>query len=344
MTSTVSRAQRALALLLARPEGGSAARRWARACLADAPGGFADGTRGSVPVAHLEAVERRLASLGWRWTTAEDPDFPAPLAALADPPLGLFVRGRMPSEPAVAVVGARRATAYGREVGDHLGRELVRAGVWVVSGMARGVDAAAHRGALAAGGRTAAVWGAGPDVVYPREHADLAGQIALGGALLTEYPPGTRPLPYHFPERNRLIAGLSQVVVVVEADERSGALVTARLALEEGREVMAVPGSVFSRLSAGPNGLLRAGAAPVLSASDVLAVLGLPALPGGRADEPELLALLPHGESVSVDHLAASSGKPVAELLEVLLQLELQGWLTRDPDGRYRRRQSGPAP
>ncbi len=162
-------------------------------------------------------------------------------------------------------MGARRATAYGREVAEYLGRELAAAGVAVVSGMARGVDAAAHRGALAGGGRTVAVWGAGPDRVYPPEHAELAEEIAAPGCLLTEYPPGAPPLAHHFPERNRLIAGLAEAVVVVEADERSGALITARLALDEGREVLAVPGSVFSRLSAGPNGLLRAGAAPVLS-------------------------------------------------------------------------------
>ena len=189
----------------------------------------------------------------------------------------MFVRGTLPDGPAVAMVGARRASAYGREVAEYLGRELAAAGVAVVSGMARGVDAAAHRGALAAGGPTAGGLGCGPRPGLPpgarRRWPRRSPPTAL---CVTEYPPGCAPLAHHFPERNRIIAGLSEAVVVVEADERSGALITARLALDEGREVMAVPGSVFSRLSAGPNGLLRAGAAPVLTADDVLGVLGLP--------------------------------------------------------------------
>lgn len=275
--------------------------------------------------------------LGWRWQPSWSDGFPHGLSALADPPLGLFVRGELRSGPAVAIVGARRASAYGREVAEHLGHELAAAGVCVVSGMARGVDAAAHRGALAGGGATVAVWGAGPDRVYPTEHAALAEEIAATGALVTEYPPGAPPRAAHFPERNRLIAGLAQVVVVVEADERSGALVTARLALDEGREVMAVPGSIFSRLSAGPNGLLRAGAAPVLTASDVLAVLGVAPVASEAGEEPEFLAVFPAGEAASVDHLAAASGRPVAQVVEELLRLELAGWVTREPDGRYRR-------
>jgi len=281
-------------------------------------------------------VLEQLAATGWSFLPAADPGFPALLDVLADPPLGLFVRGALPDRPPVAVVGARHASAYGREVAEYLGRELAAGGACVVSGMARGVDGAAHRGALAAGGPTVAVWGAGPDRVYPREHAALAEEIAAAGALVTEYPPGSPPLAAHFPERNRLIAGLAKVVVVVEADERSGALVTARLALDEGRDVMAVPGSVFSRMSAGPNGLLRAGAAPVLSAVDVLGVLGLAAAQRGDA-EPEFLRQLPAGTSATVDELAAHSGLPVARLLELLLELELAGWLVRESDGRYRR-------
>jgi len=281
-------------------------------------------------------VLEQLAATGWSFLPAADPGFPALLDVLADPPLGLFVRGELPDRPPVAVVGARHCSAYGREVAEYLGRELAAGGACVVSGMARGVDGAAHRGALAAGGPTVAVWGAGPDRVYPREHAALAEEIAAAGALVTEYPPGSPPLAAHFPERNRLIAGLAKVVVVVEADERSGALVTARLALDEGRDVMAVPGSVFSRMSAGPNGLLRAGAAPVLSAADVLGVLGLAAAQRGDA-EPEFLRQLPAGTSATVDELAAHSGLPVARLLELLLELELAGWLVRESDGRYRR-------
>ncbi len=320
------------------PEGGRKARDLGRALLADPelPGPEADAVRAAGDRALV--LEEALCRQGWRFLTPADPGFPPRLAAISDPPLGLFARGRVPEGAAVALVGARRATTYGREVGEYLGRELARAGAAVVSGMARGVDAAAHRGALAGGGATVAVWGAGPDRPYPPEHAGLAEEIAASGCLLTEYPPGCPPLPHHFPERNRIIAGVSDAVVVVEADERSGALITARLALEEGREVMAVPGSVFSRLSVGPNGLLRAGAAPVLTADDVVAALGLPRR-GTTAgeDEDPLLALIPQGEAITVDRLAASSHLPVARILEALLALELAGRVARQADGSYRR-------
>ena len=334
-----------MACVVAQPEGSRKARELGRAFLADPelPGREADEIRAGLE-ARVRAVEDEISRLGWHFVASGEPGFPARLAAVADPPLGLFVRGSLPEGHAVAVVGARRASAYGREVAEYLGRELARAGVAVISGMARGVDAAAHRGALAAGGPTTAVWGAGPDRVYPPEHEGLAEEIATHGCLATEYPPGCAPLAHHFPERNRIIAGLCEAVVVVEADERSGALITARLALEEGREVMAVPGSVFSRLSAGPNGLLRAGAAPVLTADDVLATLGLPPQPSGAGaeEEPPLLALIRPGESVTVDRLAAESRLPVAQVLEALVALELGGRVVRQADGSYRRSHVNP--
>ena len=171
------------------------------------------------------------------------------MRAISDPPLGLFVRGQLTDKPAVTIVGSRKASPYGRQVARLLGEELGRAGVVVVSGMARGVDKAAHEGALAVGGSSWAVWGTGPDRVYPPEHGALAEELATCGALLTEYPPGTPPRRHHFPERNRILAGVARAVVVVEAAARSGALVTARLGLEEGREVLAVPGNIFSELS-----------------------------------------------------------------------------------------------
>ena len=183
-----------------------------------------------------------------------------------------------------------------------------------------------------------AVWGAGPDRVYPAENASMAKEIATRGGLITEYPPGAAPRAHHFPERNRLIAGLAQVVVVVEADEKSGALSTARLALDEGREVMAVPGSIFSRLSTGPNALIRSGAAPVLSAADVLSALGHPrGRPDGSLGAPDELAAVTPGEAFTVDHLAAVLDQPVARVLDQLLQWELAGRVAREPDGRYRR-------
>lgn len=280
------------------------------------------------------------ARAGFAWYPADEPSFPESLRALADPPLGLFLKGRFPTGPAVAIVGSRRASAYGKEVASYLGRELAQAGVWVISGMARGVDAAAHRGALEGGGLTVAVWGSGCDRVYPPEHRDLADAIAQRGGLVTEYPPGTPPRRENFPERNRIIAGLCQILVVVEADERSGALLSAKLALEEGREVMAVPGSVFSPLSAGPNGLLRAGAAPVLCAQDVLDALGVSTVaqpPATKKEGQGLLRFFPPGLALTVDELAARCGKEVTELLPELTALELAGQLVREPDGRLRR-------
>lgn len=338
MTTPTSTSRRALAWVLAHPDGARESRRQARAWLA---GESADPLRAAAAEAagpRIGKVLGELEHLGWRWCFAGEPDFPANLATVGDPPLGLFVRGTFPGGPAVALVGARRASAYGREVAEWFGQELARAGVNVVSGMARGVDAAAHRGALAAGGPTTAVWGSGPDRTYPPEHEQLAAEIADHGALVSEYPPGSPPLAHHFPERNRIIAGLAQAIVVVEADVRSGALITARLALDEGREVLAVPGSVFAPLSTGPNGLLRSGAAPALAVADILDVIGVEA-PTPTPDEPArgLLEAFRSGVTLSVDDLSAASGMPVSAVLESLVQLELEGRVAREPDGSYRR-------
>ena len=213
----------------------------------------------------------------------------------------------------------------------------------VVSGMARGVDACAHEGALAAGGPTWAVWGSGPDRLYPPEHGRLAEAIAAAGALLSEYPPGTPPRRHHFPERNRLIAGLADATVVVEAAAGSGALGTAGQAVEEGREVFAVPGGIFSELSVGPNTLLRLGARPLLTARDVLEVVAPGAAQAadastGRPDDGWLLARLPAGTACTVDELAAAASVGLPALLAELLRLELEGAVERLPDGRFARR------
>lgn len=282
----------------------------------------------------VDRVLERLDPLGWRWSTPGDSAYPPLLGQVADPPLGLFVRGVVTWRAVVAVVGSRRASAYGRQVARLLGEELAAAGVVVASGMARGVDAAAHQGVLERGGATVAVWGTGPDRVYPPEHRSLAEAIASTGALVTEYLPGTPPRPHHFPERNRILAGMSHAVVVVEAAARSGALVTARLALDEGREVLAVPGSIFSPQSLGPNALLRLGARPVLTPRDVLQVVPVP--DGvGRRERAAREGLLSHGEALTVDELAARSGLAVEALSARLLELELEGELERLGDGRY---------
>lgn len=292
--------------------------------------------------AEVDRVLDRIAASGWRWLVPGDAGYPALLGSIADPPLGLFVRGSLSPGPLVAVVGSRKASRYGLQVARMLGEELARAGVVVVSGMARGVDAAAHRGALAASGESWAFWGAGPDRIYPPEHRSLAEEMASSGALMTEYLPGTPPRRHHFPERNRLIAGACQATVVVEAAARSGALATARAAVEEGREVFAVPGPIFSHTSVGPNTLLRVGARPLLVPSDVLEVVrpgyrapAVTTTDPGRGDE--LLAHLPPGCALTADQIAAAAGMGVGDVLARLLNLEVSGTVERAVDGRYAR-------
>lgn len=316
-------------------EAGDSSRELAEVLDGRVPSALVDAARtaeGSTVPHLLERVSRA----GWRWIDPETPDYPRALNNTADPPLGLFVKGRLGGGPSVAIVGSRRATAYGIQVSRLLAESVGRAGGTVVSGMARGVDAAAHEGALEVGGRTWAVWGCGPDTIYPPEHAGLADQIAEDGALLTEYPPGSRPRRHHFPERNRIVAGLASVVVVVEAAARSGALSTARQALDEGREVMAVPGSLFSEVSVGPNGLLRAGAQPVTCPGDLLEALGLEAgsTPSFDGDVMELKL----GEAVTVDEMAERTEQSVDVVQARLIEMEIQGLVDRGTDGLFRRR------
>jgi DNA processing protein len=267
--------------------------------------------------------------------------FPPLLAAIHDPPPVLFVRGStvaLLSEPAVAVVGARSCSAYGRSVARSLGRELAAAGLVVVSGMARGVDGEAHRGALEAGGRTVAVLGCGIDRDYPAAHAELARRICERGLVVSEYEPGVEPAPWRFPARNRIIAGLCRGTVVVEARERSGALITADFALEEGREVLAVPGEITSALSAGTNALLRLGATPVTRGADVLESFGIePAQPEPASLGPvatQLLDRLREG-GLTADELVRATGVDAAAAAAALLELELSRAVALD-DGVYR--------
>lgn len=268
--------------------------------------------------------------------------YPELLARIYDPPRRLHLRGARPelmAGPCVAVVGARSCSGYGAQVARMLGRELAAAGAVVVSGLARGIDGEAHRGALEGGGATIAVLGCGIDRDYPRAHAELARRIAATGLIVSEYPPGVEPAPWRFPARNRIVAGLSLATVVVEARERSGALITADFALEEGREVFAVPGEITSALSAGTNALLRAGAAPLLCAGDVLAALGLepPPRPAGPGPEPAaaaVLALLRDG-AADADALVRASGLAAERVAAALVSLELEGLAAVD-GGLYR--------
>jgi DNA processing protein len=283
--------------------------------------------------------------------TLEDAEYPAGLRAAPLPPPFLLVRGDIRREDAlgIAIVGSRRASAYGLRIAETLGAELAGRGVTVVSGLARGVDTAAHRGALGVGGRTLAVLGSGIDVVYPPENRGLARQIEQGGALLAQFPMGTPPLPQHFPLRNRVIAGLTLGTVVVEAAERSGALITARCAAELGREVYAVPGNVSSPGSQGTNRLIQDGAKLVQTWEDVVAEWSpewrraLRAGPGvaeGREapavdpGEGRILALVGE-EPVAVDAVVERSGLPTEQVAAGLTALELRGLVRRLAGQRY---------
>jgi len=288
------------------------------------------------------AYRARLAAAGLRWVARTAASFPARLRAIHDPPPGLFVRGAaelsLLDRPSVAVVGARACSSYGAEVAGQLASELARAGVLVVSGLARGVDAAAHRGALDAG-RTVAVLGCGIDRDYPRAHAHLASRIAADGLILSEYAPGVEPAPWRFPARNRIVAGLARATVVVEARERSGALITADLALDEGREVMAVPGEITSHLSHGTNALLRLGATPVTCAADVLEAIGVEPAPQTPVPPVEPRLAVIHASVVDapagVDELVRRTGLDAAHVSAVLTELELLG-LVAEAGGVYR--------
>ena len=291
----------------------------------------------------------RAGLLTVRWS---DPAYPRMLAAVADPPPLLWLRGAAAAlePPAVAIVGSRAGSAYALAVAERLAGDLAAAGVVVVSGLARGVDSSAHRGALAARGLTVAVLGSGADVVYPAEHRELACAIAASGAVVSELAPGTPPRPAFFPMRNRIISGLVRAVVVVEAGEKSGSLITARLALDQGRDVLAVPGSVLNGRNRGGHALLRDGARIVESADDILEELGLcrvcgrapadPAAadgaPGGQPADPVLASLEP-GEPADLDAIAARSGLPAPRLLARLFDLELRGLVRRTGGGRFAR-------
>ena len=286
----------------------------------------------------------RIERLGLTVLTRQDEDYPRRLGEISAPPAVLYVKGELLPEDgvAVAVVGTRRMTSYGREVTARLAGELAEVGVTIVSGLARGVDGAAHQAALRAGGRTIAVLGSGPNVVYPPEHRTLAGHIVEHGALVADYPPDTKPDAPNFPARNRIISGLSLGVVVVEAPARSGALITTDFAADQGRDVFAVPGSILSTTSAGCNKLLRDGATLVTTADDILEELNLgrrqqqvavqQALPMAE-DERRLLALL-GAEPQHIDEVAAAANLPIARAGALLVTMELKG-LVRNAGARH---------
>ena len=294
------------------------------------------------------AADRHLLTLG-------HPAWPPALLQTADPPLLLYVQGdvTMLSRPALAIVGSRNPTAQGRDNARNFAKALGELGYVIVSGLARGIDGAAHQGALEASSGTVAVVGTGLDQVYPPSHQELAQRIAHNGALVSEFAPGTPGLPEHFPLRNRIIAGLTQGTLVVEAALQSGSLITARLALEGGREVFAIPGSIHSPQSKGCHRLIKQGAKLVESAADIVEELGgtrrraaapapeLEAVPDNANPRfGALLQALGH-EPVTLDALMARTGCSPAELSALLLELELLGEAARLPGGLYQRRVAG---
>jgi DNA processing protein len=278
--------------------------------------------------------------------TLADPDFPAPLLQTPDPPLLLYVQGdlRTLARPSLAIVGSRNASAQGRDNARAFATSFSRDGWAIVSGLALGIDAAAHEGGLAGPGGTIAVVGTGLDRVYPARHRELAHRIAVAGVLLSEFAPGMPPLAENFPQRNRIIAGLARGTVVVEAAVHSGSLITARLAADYGREVFALPGSIHSPLARGCHALIRQGAKLVESAQDIAEELtaSTPAAPAAAAPRPD-----PHRDPVldalgsdpaTLDALLARTGWPAAELSARLLELELEARVERLPGGLYQRR------
>lgn len=307
----------------------------------EAPDRVADRLREQARSALDRAAARGIVAIPWG-----DPRFPPLLAAIPDPPLALWVVGDPGTLclPGVAIVGSRAASPYGIEAASRLAGELAAAGMTIVSGLARGVDSAAHRGALAAGAITVAVLGSGADVIYPPEHRGLAGAISADGAVVSEYPPGVPPLKQNFPSRNRIISGLSLGVVVIEAADHSGSLITAARANEQGRHVMAVPGNILSGRFRGSHALLRDGAGVVDGAADVLAELGASSLrslcaaaPRDDAARDQVLRAMAAGEAYDLDTLTAETGLAPPALLPRLLDLELGGRVRRVGGGRFMR-------
>ena len=284
----------------------------------------------------LDAELERLAKCGGRLLTWDDPGYPPLLRSVPDAPPVLYIKSELTQADqqwAVAIVGTRRATAYGRQAAERLASDLARNGVTIVSGMARGIDAAAHWAALQAGGRTIGVLACGIDQVYPAEHSRLAAQVVERGALITETSVGSPPEAGNFPARNRIISGLALAVIVVEAGDRSGALITADRALEQGRDVFAVPGSIFSRTSAGTNRLIQEGATLVQFAEDVLEALNLrmvaqqaeaQALITEDPTEAAVLKTISH-DPTHIDEIVRRMEMPVPQVSSVLALMELKG-------------------
>jgi DNA processing protein len=297
----------------------------------------------------LDEHQRRISAAGARVIFWPDADYPPLLAHIDDPPIALYIRGSLlpDDELALAIVGARKASAYGREVAQYFARRLAERGVTILSGLAHGVDAAAHRGALEAGGRTIAVLGSGIDVIYPYDHRALAEEIVAQGAVISEFPPGTKPDRFNFPRRNRILSGMSLGVLVAEATDKSGALITASLAAEQGKDVFAVPGNIFSDASSGVNRLIQDGAKPVMKIEDILEELNITVQAAetrrtaeqiAPADPTEAQVLAAIGAAgAHVDDIARTSGLPIQSVLSTLMLMELKGLVAQSGPMQYTR-------
>ncbi len=295
----------------------------------------------------LEQIEEKLYRLDIRCSTFEDSDYPPLLATTANPPAVLFYRGALPCfERTIAIVGSRKATAYGIETAHELARGLSAHGITIVSGGARGIDSASHTGAMEGGSPTVVVLACGLDRVYPPENRHLFHQvIKSGGTLVSEYPPGTPPLGRQFPARNRIIAGLSRGILVVEAAERSGSLITSDFALEEGRDVFSVPGSIWLPSCKGTNQLIRNGAICCTSADDILSEYGWKEVENKKSEKGFLEQLTLEEElvyrfcctenEVTSEEILQQSGLSVVKLTMLLLQLQLKGYIREVGSGRY---------
>jgi DNA processing protein len=283
----------------------------------------------------LDEEMEKLERYGVKVLTFHDKEYPSRLKEIYDYPPILYIRGSLlpQDEWCLAIVGTRRATVYGRQVAEEIAADLARSGITIVSGLAKGVDSVAHRSALEAGGRTIAIFGCGLDIVYPAENANLARDIIQNGAIISEYPLGTRPRADNFPRRNRIMSGLSLGVLVVEADETSGAMITARLALEQNREVFAAPGSILSPASRGTNRLIQEGAKLVRNYTDILEELNLTAV----AQQMELKEVIPasdtealllkklSAEPTHIDEVCHVTGLPMSTVSSTLSMMELKG-------------------
>lgn len=292
----------------------------------------------------LEASHKKKIKI----LTMSDDEYPEMLKYISDPPLVLYVRGTIPKSNSVAIVGSRKASGYGIETANKMAYDLALADISIVSGMARGIDTAAHAGALEAGGETVAVLGCGADVPYPPENRNLMERIIDSGAVISEFPPGTPPSPMNFPGRNRIISGMSIGTLIVEAGMKSGSLITANYALEQGRDVFAIPGNINNYNSMGTNRLIKEGAKIVLSVDDILDELSFGSSPLAKksgkskknriahlsAKEKKIINALKI-EDLFDEEISEKTGIQLIELFEILLELELNGFVKKSINGKY---------